>query len=223
MLTMIISRCIIISDHVVTREGGMYLDIEKSVREKILDAALNEFAAYGYALASTNRIHRDAMVSKGAIFKAFGSKSELFYAVFERAISHMLEALNEANIDGYQDVFEKIMAVVMWKISYTNANPKATKVMLEAISTPPKDVQNKVATHINDLTKLSINQFFQDIPMEQIHPDYSRDEVLRFIEIALAGIQSYYIKEQITMEYMDSIRDESIRYLQTLLKGMEKK
>jgi AcrR family transcriptional regulator len=201
----------------------MYLNIEKSVREKILDAALNEFAAYGYALASTNRIHRDAMVSKGAIFKAFGSKSELFYCVFERSISHMLEALNEANIDGYQDVFEKIMAIVMWKISYTNANPKATRVMLEAISKPPKDVQNKVAMHLNDLTKLWINQFLYDIPMENIHPDFSREVVLRFIEIALAGIQSYYIKEQMTMEYMDSIRDESIRFLQTLLKGMEKK
>jgi AcrR family transcriptional regulator len=199
------------------------LNIEKSVPEKILDAALNEFAAYGYALASTNRIHRDAMVSKGAIFKAFGSKGELFYAVFERSISHMLEALNEANIDGYQDVFEKIMATVMWKIAYRNANPQATKVMLEAISTPPKEVQNKVATHLNDLTKLSINRFFHDIPMEKIDPDFTREEVQRFIEIAFAGIQSYYIKELMTMEYMDSIRDEIIRFLRILLKGMEKK
>ena len=49
------------------------LDEEK--RQKILDAALMEFAEHGYEKASTNRIVKEAGIGKGMLFYYFKSKN----------------------------------------------------------------------------------------------------------------------------------------------------
>ncbi len=43
-------------------------------RERILDAALEEFGAWGYESASTNRVCRQAEISKGLLFHYYKTK-----------------------------------------------------------------------------------------------------------------------------------------------------
>lgn len=47
-------------------------------REMILEAAAKEFAAYGYAQASLNRILNEAGISKGAAYYYFDDKADLY-------------------------------------------------------------------------------------------------------------------------------------------------
>ncbi len=47
-------------------------------RERIMEAAAKEFAAYGYEGASLNRILEQAEVSKGAAYYYFDDKADLF-------------------------------------------------------------------------------------------------------------------------------------------------
>ncbi|MGQ9582632.1 MAG: TetR/AcrR family transcriptional regulator [Thermoplasmatota archaeon] len=53
-------------------------------RAKILDAALREFAAKGYAATTTRRIAERAGVNEVTIFRHFGSKRGLFLALVRR-------------------------------------------------------------------------------------------------------------------------------------------
>ena len=43
-------------------------------RQRILDAAIREFAEHGYDKASTNSIVKEAGIAKGLLFHYFGSK-----------------------------------------------------------------------------------------------------------------------------------------------------
>jgi len=54
-------------------------------RNRILEAALVEFADKGYRKASTNTIVREAKVSKGLLFHYFISKKDLYIFIFEHA------------------------------------------------------------------------------------------------------------------------------------------
>jgi TetR/AcrR family transcriptional regulator len=54
-------------------------------RDRLIDAALREFAVAGYAGARTDRIARDAGVNKQLIFYYFGSKVGLYRTILERA------------------------------------------------------------------------------------------------------------------------------------------
>ena len=54
-------------------------------RNRILEAALTEFANKGYKKASTNTIVREAKVSKGLLFHYFISKKDLYIYIFKFA------------------------------------------------------------------------------------------------------------------------------------------
>lgn len=58
-------------------EAFLKLDPEK--RERILQAAYEEFTEHNYDNASTNRIVKKAKIGKGMLFYYFGSKEELFH------------------------------------------------------------------------------------------------------------------------------------------------
>jgi AcrR family transcriptional regulator len=63
----------------------------EATRKRLLDAALDEFAAYGIAGARVDRIAGSARSNKAQIYHYFGSKDGLFEAVFDRIVQDTLE------------------------------------------------------------------------------------------------------------------------------------
>src|SRR6266487_5444314 len=57
------------------------LPLEK--RERLMEAAAQEFAAYGFANASMNRILETVQMSKGAAYYYFEDKVDLFFTVIQ--------------------------------------------------------------------------------------------------------------------------------------------
>jgi AcrR family transcriptional regulator len=62
----------------------------EATRQRLLDAALEEFAAYGIAGARVDRIAEAARSNKAQIYHYFGSKDALFEAVFDRIVEDTL-------------------------------------------------------------------------------------------------------------------------------------
>lgn len=193
-----------------------------STREKIITAALAEFGKYGYKDASTNRIYPVAEVSKGAIFKIFGSKAKLFYAVFDDALNRMLNELGNTAFDHYHDIFERIFAAMIWKVEYSQNHPFDTAVMLEGIADPPNEIKELIFGNIKQLTKLSMHMFFEQLPMDNIRDEYTKEQVIHYLEISVAGLQATIVDKSMNMEKLTAIREDSINYLKTVVRGMEK-
>jgi AcrR family transcriptional regulator len=74
-----------------------------ATRRRLLDAAAAEFAAVGIAGARVDRIAAAATSNKAQIYHYFGSKDELFDAVFEDMCAHTLDAVpvDGADLPGY--------------------------------------------------------------------------------------------------------------------------
>jgi AcrR family transcriptional regulator len=68
---------------------GMTTYDAQATRRRLLDAAYAEFAQYGVAGARVERIGEAADSNKAQIYHYFGSKTQLFDAVCERAIQQM--------------------------------------------------------------------------------------------------------------------------------------
>ncbi|MGE5614382.1 MAG: TetR/AcrR family transcriptional regulator [Bacillota bacterium] len=60
-----------------------FKNLEHEKREKIINAAMAEFALRGYEKASTNEIVKKAGISKGLLFHYFGNKKQLFLFLFD--------------------------------------------------------------------------------------------------------------------------------------------
>ena len=57
--------------------------LQEQRKAALLNAALREFAEYGYEQASTNRIAKEAGLSKPLMFHYVGNKQQLFLFVYE--------------------------------------------------------------------------------------------------------------------------------------------
>jgi AcrR family transcriptional regulator len=81
-------------------------------RDKILRAAIEEFATYGYGGARVERIRRRARANTRMLYHYFGDKSRLYVAVLEHAIEDLrqeelrLEVDQVDPLEGLLELFE---------------------------------------------------------------------------------------------------------------------
>jgi AcrR family transcriptional regulator len=83
-----------------------------AAREAIVDAALAQVAAGGYASASVQAVAARAGVAVGTVYRHFPSKGELFAEVFRRASQRELDVVVEVAAHGGRPASERIAAAV---------------------------------------------------------------------------------------------------------------
>lgn len=74
-----------------------------ATKARLLAAATEEFAAHGIAGARVDRIAAAASANKNLIYVYFGSKEQLFKAVYEAAVAELLDAapFDARDLPGY--------------------------------------------------------------------------------------------------------------------------
>jgi AcrR family transcriptional regulator len=98
--------------------------------------SIREFAEYGYAGASTNRIVRRVGISKGSLFHYFGTKERLYLALLDDAAERVSEAVRAAAQDLPADPVERVIALARGEFEFYAANPELYRLFRRAVSDP---------------------------------------------------------------------------------------
>lgn len=85
--------------------------ISEEKRNRILQAAVDAFAAYGYENANTNKIAEQAGISVGSLFQYFENKEDLFITTVKHGTS-VLKATLEDIMKGDEDILIKVEKVI---------------------------------------------------------------------------------------------------------------
>lgn len=103
------------------------------VKEKIIKAAIDEFAENGYKAASTNSICKNAKVSKGLIYYYFKSKEEIYinalrFAIdtFKANVNISLGNKNKSGINYISEYFDT-------KFKFFRENPRYSKFIINSL------------------------------------------------------------------------------------------
>lgn len=100
-----------------------FKNIDDAKRDKIINAALAEFAANGYEKASTNGIVKNAGISRGLLYHYFKDKKELYEVLKKYAVQTLADRLI-AEIDWKQsDIFERLRQIAFVKIALSERYP----------------------------------------------------------------------------------------------------
>jgi AcrR family transcriptional regulator len=83
----------------------------ETTRAAIVEAAVQQFAAEGFAKTTMDTVAQVARVTKGAVYHHFRDKAELFEAVFVQ-MEERLQAKVSAGVDGIADPMELMAAGV---------------------------------------------------------------------------------------------------------------
>ena len=90
--------------------------LDESKQQRVLQAAISEFAARGYEAANINKIAEVADISVGSLYKYFASKEDLFLYVIQissNLIENELRAVNEAPFMSVEDKIEKVLRIIL--------------------------------------------------------------------------------------------------------------
>lgn len=110
-------------------------------RQQLLEAGVSEFAAYGIAGARIDRIAKLARCSAGLVYTYFGSKDELFEAVFAAIIQRALAdiPITPDDLPGYagrlfdsHDADPEIVRLVTWHQLERAGNEPPIRAVTEA-------------------------------------------------------------------------------------------
>lgn len=116
----------------VSRDTFRNLELDK--QQKVLAAAIDEFASHGFRQASINRIVQRLGIAKGSIFQYFGTKEGLFKIIFDYAVELVKNSLRRVREDTAElDFFERIRRSLQTGIRFIDQHPQIFKIYLKMI------------------------------------------------------------------------------------------
>lgn len=108
-------------------------------RERILVAAAQVFAEYGYAAGTTNRIAERAHVSIGSLYQYYPNKDAILVELVDRHLDAGEDALRRQQEGGLPDMVEGAMRVLV-RVAVENHldDPQLLRVMAEEAPKSPE-------------------------------------------------------------------------------------
>lgn len=149
----------------------------KVSRERILEAALGEFAENGYEGATTASVARRVSVTQPLIHYHFGSKEALWRSAVELAFSRMRSVLQGVEEDVEHIQPSQTVAVLIRRFVYFNAqHPEVARLILSESGTPGSRLRWMAEQHIRPLfrqleellSNASRNGGVKDLPLMQV-------------------------------------------------------
>ncbi|MEW6387450.1 MAG: TetR/AcrR family transcriptional regulator [Thermodesulfobacteriota bacterium] len=111
-----------------------FLNLAPAKQEKIIDAALGEFADKGYEPASVNVMVSASGIAKGSIYQYFKDKKGLFLYIFQYCISLVRQTLigvKEETQEG--DFFTRLEKSLLAGVDFIQRHPRVYGIYLKIL------------------------------------------------------------------------------------------
>lgn len=100
----------------------LFMRIAEDKRRRVIDAAIREFAALGFASANVNHIAAQAKISVGALYKYFPTKDALFMYIVELAAAGLVSHVSRI-IDADIRLSSKLERLLRLAQDYSKEDP----------------------------------------------------------------------------------------------------
>ena len=108
--------------------------LDESKKNRILDAAVDEFSRHGFRQASVNRIVERIGIAKGSLFQYFGNKEGLFQVIFNFAVDLVRQSLRQVKREtANADFFQRIRESTLAGIRFIEHHPRIYRIYLKMI------------------------------------------------------------------------------------------
>ena len=158
-------------------------------RNTLIAAAAEVFARKGFEGASLEEIADTAGFTRGAIYKTFGNKEELFFAVSDQDFATKLQAFSDKIAQSGDELAEPAALAAMWRESIAGNQADIAlnmEVRLYAMRNP--DVTARFAEH-QRATRRALAQFIVDTATRMgLSPNLPPTTLAGILEAASWGI-----------------------------------
>ncbi len=149
-----------------------FKNIDPEKRDKIINAALTEFAQNGFEKASTNEIVKNAGISRGLLYHYFKDKEELYEVLTRYAIETFVGKINSSIDWDEPDIFERFKQIAFVKIEVSRVYPKLFNFIVNLFLKENNVQTMEDAYAFYDKLGINIQELFTNVYQKGI--DYSK-------------------------------------------------
>lgn len=174
--------------------------LSEEKRNKIIKAALEEFANNGYEKASTNRIVEKAEISKGLLFHYFKNKKRLYLYLIDYVIPVIFDEFFKTADMNIGDFFERLKN---WQVAKLNIFEKLSlesKFLIRAFSDIPEEVKEEVLKRYQNYAQEGFKHLFANIDYSKFRDGIDKNKAVETIVWTLENYGNKYMKENMDNE-----------------------
>ena len=202
----------------------LFFELNDEKRNKIIEICIVEFSQYGYTNSSTNRITKNASISKGSLFKYFKNKEELYFYILDMVTMELIADL-KADLETLSlDLFERTIQYSELEFIWYIKHPEKFKLITTAFSQTDDKLRQKIENRYN----LQGQDIFYEIlaDMDTTTLKWDKQKTADILKWFLLGFKEEFIShikpedfsdiEQIQYEYVKSLTN----YMTILKSGL---
>lgn len=198
----------------------LFTELDSEKQERILDAALKEFAEYGYENGSTNRIVKNCGISKGSLFKYFENKEDLYFYLIDTVSAEMAE---ETRVDIgklSKDLYERVIEYSVTEISWYVTNPVKGRFMIGIASETGSDIGRKIIERYGEKSTDIYETLLKGVDMSGLHS--SRKEITDILRWVLMGFNNSFLMSIAgNSDDIETLKKSYLKQLKTHLKVLK--
>ena len=190
----------------VTIIYSKFHSLETEKQERIINAALKEFARNGYDKASTNEIVKEAEISKGSLFNYFNNKKELYLFLLDY-VANIIEQIY-AEVDWNEpDFFERIRQLGLIKFKVYKKFPHAFNFLKALTHEDASEVKPAINKLKKDIVTSGLELGYQNIDWTKFRDDFNREKMINIINWTMLSFSEENLSK------LDSIDDVGMEVL----------
>lgn len=179
-------------------------------KNKLIEAALDEFSAHSYENASLNKIIKNAGISKGLFYYHFENKKSLYSFILETAAGNQVQFINKNMREQMltdKDIFEDLKLQFEISGKFAAENPKYYKFITMFLKENSNEINNDLKSAAEGSNDLLLEQLIKNATK---NGDFNQ----RFSKEFIMKIMRYLFKN-----YFEIFNEEGDYELENILKN----
>ena len=150
-----------------------FFNLAAKKQQRIIDAAMNEFAAHPYLKTSINRIIKDANISKGSFYQYFQNKKDLYRYIIDKASDTKMKFLAQ-KLQDYQklEFFELLRELFIAGIQFKKEYPLFSEIGDRLLNGSNESLKEEIYAE----SRPKSNDFFEN------HNPNNLDEIMNYVD-----------------------------------------
>jgi len=207
----------------VTIIYSKFYRLEKEKQERIINAALKEFARNGYEKASTNEIVKEAEIAKGSLFSYFNNKKELYLFLLDY-ITKLIDQIY-GEVDWREtDFFARMRQLGAVKYKIYKKYPSAFNFLKTLAHEDAAEVKPVISKLKKEIVTSGLERSYHNIDWTKFRDDLDREKMIRVIDWTMLGFAEENLNKVGSIEDVSpEILREADEYFALLKKCFYKK
>ncbi|MFB1050237.1 TetR/AcrR family transcriptional regulator [Paraliobacillus sp. JSM ZJ581] len=178
------------------------LDLEK--KNRIINAALQEFSEEGYQRASTNRIVKAAGIGKGMLFYYFQNKQSLYHYLLNYSLDLTLNDLLQRIDTSEKDFITRMYQMAHLKTQLFKTHPFIIYFLSAFMLEEQTELPTEISEKYHQLQTMGYSKMYDNIDYSLFRKDVDPNKAFQLIRWSIDGYQEE-LKQRLAGKNIHSI------------------